>query len=230
MSQDEKMMSPEELLECFASQSKLFKYSDLTTKIEILKSYFSKDGYRNTNLFSYRNNIWLNHNLKIREDEFIIACAVYLDLSFVHGVLIHPMEKIVSDYNASFRAMKDGRNKVNQLLNGKHINTRSIFDIGGTEGNSTNFEEKRRVLQKLYDEVNIFPSQLLFYHINSYRSQPNGGKNYMHVLQEAPYSAFAICYSDTNFILPNIKEYYNQSSNKAKLIQLDFANYIVELK
>ncbi|MCZ8238887.1 MAG: hypothetical protein O9346_15145 [Leptospiraceae bacterium] len=221
----DKLISPIEFIECFASQSKLFKYSTLPTKIDYLNSYFSKQFDRNVGLFISRSEIMHNHNLVINEDEFIIACAIYLDTSFVHGLILNPIEKIVYNYQLSFFAMKDGRNKITKILDNKFLITRSLFDLCATEGNSSSLEQKREKLSVIYEKDNILPSQVFFYHIHSYRSQPYGGRNYKHVLNEAPYSAFAICFSKLGFILPDIKQYYNQSSRKERLIQLDLEKY-----
>ncbi|MCG9875384.1 MAG: hypothetical protein MH321_11435 [Leptospiraceae bacterium] len=158
-------------------------------------------------------------NLFISEDEFLIACGIYLDFSFLNNISDWTDLPPISDYRSSFLKTKDQRIKTNQILNPMALDTRSLFDVGGTEGNNTNLQEKRNTLSSLLLDHNIYPSQVLFNHIYSYRGQPNSGEQYSHVLTEAPYSAFAICFDeDGNFIVPikpDVKEITNQSSNQS---------------
>ncbi len=217
-------MTPEDFIECFAPFSKLFNFTTMSEKIKKLDSYFGKIDYINLKLNIYRGRINKDIKITIPDEEFQIACGIYLDCSFVHGVIYTPTEKLSTKYMLAFHEMGNGKKKISKEIENRNYNTREFFDIGGTEGNSSTIEQKRDKLKNILEEDELQPSNLFFYHLQTYKKL-NDEDHYTPVIKEAPYSCFSLCFSNESFIVPNIKEYYSQSLNRDKLIEIDFKKY-----
>ena len=216
-------MTPEDFIECFAPFSKLFNFTTMSEKIKKLDSYFGKIDYINLKLNIYRGRINKDIKITIPDEEFQIACGIYLDCSFVHGVIYTPTEKLSTKYMLAFHKMSNVKKKISKEIENRNYNTREFFDIGSTEEKLSTFEQKREQIKKILETDEIQPSILFYHHLHSYRKINR--VNYTPVIKEAPYSCFSLCFSNESFIVPNIKEYYSQSLNKDKLIEIDFKKY-----
>ena len=217
-------MTPEDFIECFAPFSKLFNFTTIPEKIKKLDSYFGKIDYINLKLNIYRGRINKDIKITIPDEEFQIACGIYLDCSFVHGVIYTPTEKLSTKYMLAFHKMSNVKKKILKEIENRNYSTREFFDIGSTEEKLSTFEQKREQIKKILETDEIQPSILFYHHLHSYR-KINRDNNYTPVIKEAPYSSFSLCFSNESFIVPNIKEYYSQSLNKDKLIEIDFKKY-----
>lgn len=104
-------MTPEDFIECFAPFSKLFNFTTIPEKIKKLDSYFGKIDYINLKLNIYRGRINKDIKITIPDEEFQIACGIYLDCSFVHGVIYTPTEKLSTKYMLAFHEMGNGKKR-----------------------------------------------------------------------------------------------------------------------
>lgn len=192
-------------------------------KIEILHSHMNKKGGPDFDLRDWEYDAKNQGKIKISNNELLIMCGIYLDCTYIHGLLYQPNEQLASQYSRRFQAMQDGRSKESKALADAVYNTREFFDLGGAEGNSSSIEKKREKFKKIYREKGIEPSKIFYFHTFTYKSM----KNYEHVLNEAPYSCFALCFQGGKLIVPEIKEYYNQTNDLDKMKKLDFEKYRV---
>ena len=127
-------------------------------------------------------------------DSLLLAVGLYLnkgyDKEFEFPNDIAKVKSIVS----SLEQLKDGRRKATKdlqdiLFTKLHGNTRELFDFGGSEGESSTIPTKIMKLKKL-KELGASPIEVHFLHVHNYKSM----ENYEHVVHEAPYSAFALCW------------------------------------
>ena len=217
-------MTPEDFIECFAPFSKLFNFTTMSEKIKKLDSYFRKIDYINLKLNIYRGRINKDIKITIPDEEFQIACGIYLDCSFVHGVIHIPTEKLASKYMLSFHEMGNSRKKIVKFIESKNYITREFFDSGSSEDKFSTLEQKRDKIKNILEKDGVQPSNLFYHHLHSYR-EINKDNNYNQIIKEAPFSCFSLCFSKESFQVPNIKEYNSQSVNKERLIELDFKKY-----
>ncbi len=68
--------------------------------------------------------------------------------------------------------------------------TRELFDLISSEGQSSTIPEKRNKLTTL-QENGVTPLEILYLHVQNYQAM----KNREEVVEEAPYSAFALCWN-----------------------------------
>lgn len=95
---------------------------------------------------------------------------------------------------AELKQLNDGRKKrtreLQEIIRTKcSNNTREFFDLPGAEGESSKIPEKINKLKKM-QENGITPLEILYLHVLYYESM----KTHDHVVSEAPYSAFALCW------------------------------------
>lgn len=216
-------MKPEEYLELFAPFSLLYNRSALYEKISKIEKLLDSNDNPDIQLRDWQFKIEDGFKIEIPKSELIIACGIYLDATYIHGLLYQPTEKLSATYSNSFTNLKNGRSKEHRKLNSKMMVTREFFDFGGAEGNSSTLDKKRDKLKKIFSVDELKPSEVFFYHFHSYSSM----KNYGHVIEEAPFSCFALCFEKGKFLIPDIKEFYNQTVNLDKMKELDFKKYAV---
>lgn len=149
------------------------------------------------------------------------------------------MERLASRYGDLFFQLQNGRSKEfkemqrmteyavasSGFFKVRIGATREYFDNGSSEWNGSKISEKQEKLKNLYKEEGLLPSRLLFYHIKCYRENNKYNRGYEHVLQEAPYSCFALCFGESEFLLPNPKMFHDQSVNCKKLVEIDREKY-----
>lgn len=237
--EDRTSMCAEDFLELFAPYSKLYKTSTLPEKIAKLNTWFSELDDRNIDLMIARGDVEEFDKIFIPEDEFLVACGIYLDASIVLGLPLQPMERLASRYGNLFSQMQNGRSKEfkemqrmteyavasSGFFKVRIGATREYFDNGSSEWNGSKIPEKQERLKNLYKEEGLLPSRILFYHIKCYRENNKYNRGYEHVLQEAPYSCFSLCFGKKEFLLPDPKMFYDQSTNRDRLIELDWEKY-----
>jgi hypothetical protein len=237
--EDRTTMNAEDFLEIFAPFSKLYNTSGVAEKIAKLTHHFSDSQFLNIMLLKTRSDVEYFDKITIPEDEFLIGCGILLDASIVHGVMNLPPEMLATQYGTVFQELQNGRSRTNKQMQKKSElnpdgegfirvivkNTRELFDNGSTEWNGSSLEDKQEKLRDLYKKDHVRPSDILFYHIYSYRSLNKYNQGYRHVLQEAPYSCFSLCFNKKEFLLPDPKMFYDQSTNRERLVKLDRAQY-----
>ncbi|MCC5815458.1 MAG: hypothetical protein JJT78_11930 [Leptospira sp.] len=237
--EDRTTMNSEEFLEIFAPFSKLYNTSGAAEKIAKLNHHFSDSQFRNIMLLKTRGDVEYFDKITIPEDEFLMGCGILLDASIVHGVMHLPPEMLATQYEIVFQEMQNGRSRTNKQMQKKSElnpdgegfirvivkNTREFFDNGSSEWNGSSLEEKQEKLRDLYKKDHVRPSDIFFYHIYSYRSLNKYNQGYRHVLQEAPCSCFSLCFNKKEFLLPDPKMFYNQSTNRERLVEFDRAQY-----
>lgn len=96
--------------------------------------------------------------------------------------------------------LKDRRKKKTRFIHDTlhknyNGNSRDLFDFPGAEGMSSKIESKIEKLKTLH-ESGAASIDVLFFHVYQYESM----ENYSHVVDEAPYSAFALCWDGNEFV------------------------------
>ena len=142
---------------------------------------------------------------EISEEEYadepqVVYKNLLLAVGFYLNKLIDPSYEFPSKVSqakaivADLKQLNDGRKKrtreLQEIIRTKcSNNTREFFDLPGAEGESSKIPEKIIKLKKM-QENGITPLEILYLHVLYYESM----KTHNHVVQEAPYSAFALCW------------------------------------
>lgn len=129
----------------------------------------------------------------------VISVGLYLNRTFISDSEFPILQKDVKSLISSLKSLNDRRKKRSKELGNLTMqlyrgNTREFFDFDGSEGKSSGIPEKRSKLQKII-EKGFTPLDLLYMHTIDYDSM----SNYRHVVNEAPCSAFALCWNGMEF-------------------------------
>lgn len=170
----------------------------METKSQQLHSIFDHKIYPSMELRIFRFDFEERFGTKINDLDFIIVIGLYMDFS----ILRIPLPKSVSEFESAktrFLKWKDKRKSRalhSFLFENLGGNTRVFFDNGSHEFSRTPISQKRQNLQFYLQGSEYRPSDLLSYHFYLYSSMDN----YQHVTEEAPYSAWDLCFLQNQFI------------------------------
>lgn len=176
------------------------EFFDLPTepRFQMLRSIFEHKIYPSMELRNFRFDFEERFHREINDLDFMIVIGLYMD----HSILRIPLPKSVGEFEIAktrflkWRDKRKSRALQSFLFENLGGNTREFFDNGSHEFSRTPISQKRQNLQFYLQGSEYRPSDLLSYHFYLYSSM----KNYQHVTDEAPYSAWDLCFLQNQFI------------------------------
>lgn len=167
-------------------------------RISMVNMVFGNKIYPSLELRFDRMDYEADHNTKIPDLDFIVMVGNYLDFSLLGSSFFANEDEFTKTKNHSAQWL-DGRKAKGiqsflfQTIGG---NTREFFDNGSHEYTKSNITTKRQKLKSILTDSKFLASDLLAYHYCLYGSM----ERYEHVTEEAPYSAWDLCFLQNRFI------------------------------
>lgn len=178
--------------------SEAFFQIPLEDRIPMVNMVFGNKIYPSLELRFDRMDYEADHNTKILDLDFNVMVGNYLDFSLLGSSFFANEDDFIKAKNRSAQWLDGRKAKGLQSFLFQSIggNTREYFDNGSHEYTKTNIATKRQKLKSILAGSQFIPSDILVYHYFMYSSM----EQYEHVTEEAPYSAWDLCFLQSQFI------------------------------